>query len=155
MTWPESVDQAFCFGWIDGLRRSVDEDRYVIRFSPRRPTSIWSAVNTRRVSVLRRLGLMTAAGLAAFAARKPNRSGVYSFEKRPRRFPAPYAKTFRAHPEAWAFFREQPPWYQRAAIWFVIGAKLDATQERRLAKLIADSARGRTIAPLTRPGRAK
>jgi len=68
MTWPESVDQAFCFGWIDGLRRSVDEDRYVIRFSPRRPTSIWSAVNTRRVSVLRRLGLMTAAGLAAFAA---------------------------------------------------------------------------------------
>jgi len=98
---------------------------------------------------------MTPAGLAAFAARKANRSGVYSFEKRPRRFPLRYAKPFRANTAAWAFFQQRPPWYQRAAIWWVISAKQEPTRERRLATLISDSARGRPIAPLARPVRSK
>jgi len=154
LTWPQSVDAALSFGWIDGLRRSLGAHRYAIRFSPRRPRSIWSTVNIRRVQALRRAGRMRPAGLAAFARRLPNRSGVYSFEQRPRKLPPRYETPFKARPAAWTFFRSQPPWYRRAAIWWVVSAKLEATRARRLATLIDDSGRGRTLAPLTRPSRA-
>jgi uncharacterized protein YdeI (YjbR/CyaY-like superfamily) len=156
LTWPQSVDQALCFGWIDGVRRSLGPEGYTIRFTPRRARSIWSAVNTKRFAELRKLGLVTAAGDAAFAQRRAARSGVYSFEQKKRvRLPAADAKVFRANRKAWTFFRARPPWYQRAAIWWVVSAKKAATRDRRLRALIADSAAGRTIGPLTRPGASR
>lgn len=151
LTWPESVDEALCFGWIDGLRRSLDADRYVIRFTPRRRGSTWSAVNTRRVAELTRLGRMRPAGLAAFAARDAARSGIYSFEQRGlARFTPAETKAFKAVPSAWRFFSSQPAGYQRIATWWVISAKREATRARRLQTVIDDSAAGRRIGPLRR-----
>lgn len=150
ITWPEAVDQALCFGWIDGLRKSIDERSYKIRFTPRRPRSIWSAVNLKRVPELVELGLMRAAGLKAYEARQANRTGIYAYEARPKELPEIYAKPLRANKAAWAFWQTQPPSYQRAAIWWVISAKQKATRQKRLATLIEDSAHKRTIAPLTR-----
>lgn len=150
ITWPESVDQALCFGWIDGLRKGIDERSYKIRFTPRKPRSIWSAVNLKRVPELIELGLMKPAGLKAYEARQENRAGVYSYETRPTELPENYAKSFRANKAAWAFWQTQPPSYQRAAIWWVISAKQEATRQKRLATLIEDSANGRTIPALTR-----
>ena len=153
ITWPESVDEALCFGWIDGVRRSLGEEAYSIRFTPRRPRSIWSAVNVDRVAALEKAGRMSPAGRAAFALRTQERTGVYSFERAER------AKLARAEQrrldsdaKARAFFRAQAPWYQRAAIHWVVSAKREETRQRRLATLIASSAAGTTIPPLTRPG---
>ena len=146
MTWPESVDEALCFGWIDGIRRSIDAERYSIRFTPRRPRSTWSAVNIRRVSALVAEGRMRPAGLRAFEARVPERSGTYSSEQRDAaRLPPGAEAAFRARPEAWTFFQAQPAWYRRNATWWVVSARRDETRERRLARLIEDSAAGRTI----------
>lgn len=145
ITWSESVDEALCVGWIDGVRKSLDEDRYTIRFTPRRPGSVWSAANVKRVAELRRQGRMQPAGLAAFARRKANKSGIYSYEKRPQSLPEPYASTFRKNTRAWAFFESQPPGYRRTATWWVISAKKEETREKRLASLIADAEAGRTI----------
>jgi uncharacterized protein YdeI (YjbR/CyaY-like superfamily) len=150
ITWPESVDEALSFGWIDGLRRSVDDESYCIRFTPRKSSSIWSAVNIRRVRALIAEGRMRPAGLKAFEARKENRSGVYSFEQRPRSLDPPYERMFRKNERAWAFFQSQPPWYRRTSIWWVVSAKKEETRLKRLSTLIDDSARERTIAPLTR-----
>jgi uncharacterized protein YdeI (YjbR/CyaY-like superfamily) len=153
ITWPESVDEALCFGWIDGVRRSLGEDAYTIRFTPRRPTSIWSAINVGRVEVLRKLRKMRPAGLRAFAARTPERTGVYSFERHAAaKLTAQQAKKLRANEKASAYFSARPPWYQRTVIHWVTSAKREETRERRLALLIADSAAGRTIGLLTRPG---
>jgi uncharacterized protein YdeI (YjbR/CyaY-like superfamily) len=152
ITWPESVDQALCFGWIDGLRRRLDEDRYVIRFTPRRTRSIWSSVNLARVKELTRLGLMHPAGLAAHAARDPARSSLYSFEQRTAaKLPAAFARRLKANRRAWTWFQAQPPWYRRTAIWWIVSAKKEETRERRLATLIEDSAAGRPIKSLARP----
>jgi uncharacterized protein YdeI (YjbR/CyaY-like superfamily) len=153
ITWPQSVDQALCFGWIDGVRRSLGADAYTIRFTPRRPRSIWSAVNTRRFAALEAEGQVAAAGRAAFAAREAKRAGVYSFEqaKPPALAPA-QRKLLRANAKAWAFFNSRPPWYQRTATHWVVSAKKPETRDKRLQTLIADSAAGRTIGPLTRPG---
>jgi uncharacterized protein YdeI (YjbR/CyaY-like superfamily) len=145
ITWSESVDEALCVGWIDGVRKSLDEDRYTIRFTPRRPGSVWSAANVKRVAELRRQGRMQPAGLAAFARRKANKSGIYSYEKRPQSLPEPYVSTFRKNTRAWAFFESQPPGYRRTATWWVISAKKEETREKRLASLIADAEAGRTI----------
>lgn len=153
ITWPESVDAALCFGWIDGIRRSLDAERYVIRFTPRRKTSIWSAVNIRRVQALRREGLMRPAGLEAYARRTLNRSGIYAYEQRPRTLPPVYLKVLRSRPKALAFFRRQPPGYQRTVTWWIVSAKQEQTRSRRLATLVADCERGRTIAQLTRTPR--
>jgi len=156
LTWPESVDCALCFGWIDGVRRSVSEDRYTIRFSPRKPSSTWSAINMRRVPKLTRLGLMRPAGLAAFARRRNERSQIYSYEqRRDARLPTAFEKELRANREAWDFFQSQPPWYRRVSAYWVISAKKEDTRLKRLATLIEDSARGRTIKPLTRPKKAR
>lgn len=136
LTWPQSVGEALCFGWIDGIRRRSSADAYVIRFSPRRPESIWSNVNTKRVAELAKLGLMAPAGLAAFAARDAKRAGIYSFENRNVGFDAATQKTFRARKKAWGFFQEQPPGYRRLATHWVMRAKRAETRERRLAELI-------------------
>lgn len=154
ITWPEAVDQALCFGWIDGVRRSVDESSYTNRFTPRKPTSNWSKVNVEKVAKLREQGLMTPAGLRAFEARDEARSGVYSFEQRPHELPPEYAARFQENPPAWAFFEAQPPGYRRTAMHYVLSAKREETRLKRLATLIEDSANGRRTGLLARPARA-
>lgn len=147
LTWPEAVDQALCYGWIDGVRKRVDAGRYTIRFTPRRPGSNWSAVNIKRVAGLRKQGLMRAAGLRAFETRDPART--YSYEQRRTATLGPaYEELFRAEPRAWEFFKAQAPWYRRTLSWWVISAKQEATRLRRLGVLIARSAEGRGVPPL-------
>jgi uncharacterized protein YdeI (YjbR/CyaY-like superfamily) len=154
LTWTESVREALCFGWIDGIRRSLDDERYTIRFTPRRPGSIWSARNVSHVEELIREGRMTAAGLAAYEARRPERTGIYSFEQRQAaRLDKAQEAEFRASPEAWAFFESQPPSYRQVAVYWVVSAKRPETRARRLAKLIEDSAAGRRLAQLAPPSR--
>lgn len=151
ITWPESVDQALCFGWIDGIRKSIDDESYKIRFTPRKASSNWSTVNIKRVGQLTGLGLMQPPGLRVFEQRKGEKSGVYSFENQDKaKLPAEFEQQLRANQKAWTFFQSQPPWYQRAASWWVISAKKEETRLKRLATLINDSEHGRTIAPLTR-----
>lgn len=142
ITWPESVDQALCFGWIDGLRKTIDETRYKIRFSPRRRGSIWSAINIKRAGELIEQGLMQPAGLKAFEARKENRSGIYSYEQRPFTLDGVYEKEFKKNKPAWAFFQSQSPWYRRKLIWWVVSAKTEETRLKRLAKLVEECAQG-------------
>ena len=155
ITWPESVDEALCFGWIDGVRRRIDETSYSIRFTPRRTTSIWSAVNVARVAELTREGWMHQAGQRAFAARTAARTGVYSFERsRAAVLTGEQAARFAAAPAALAFFEAQPPWYRRTATHWLVSAKQEATRERRFATLLADSAAGRRIKQLTAPAPA-
>jgi uncharacterized protein YdeI (YjbR/CyaY-like superfamily) len=152
LTWPESVAEALCFGWIDGVRKNVSEDAYSIRFTPRKPTSNWSAINVALIARLEEQGKLTAAGRHAFAARTRERTGVYSHERNAAaRFTAEQERELRAHGAAAAFFDAQPAWYRRAASHWVISAKREETRARRLKQLIEDSAAGRTIAPLTRP----
>jgi uncharacterized protein YdeI (YjbR/CyaY-like superfamily) len=151
ITWPESVDEALCFGWIDGLRRTIDAERYTNRFTPRRRGSTWSTVNTRRAEALIREGRMQSAGLKAFEARDHEKSGTYSFEQRKTARLAPEAeKQFKANRAAWSFFELQPPGYRQVAVWWVISAKREETRARRLEQLIAHSAAGRRLGP-TRP----
>jgi uncharacterized protein YdeI (YjbR/CyaY-like superfamily) len=152
ITWPESVDQALCFGWIDGVRKSLGPDSYVIRFTPRRARSTWSAVNVGRMRELIAQGVVHPAGLAAFEARREERSGTYSYENRDAaRLDEAQERRFRANRAAWDYFQARPAGYRRTAIWWVVSAKREATRERRLDQLIEDSAAGRTIGPLTRP----
>ncbi len=148
MTWPESVDEALCFGWIDGIRKSVDGDRYKIRFTPRRPGSIWSAKNIGSAERLIEDGRMKPAGLAAFKKRKEDRSRRYSFEQGRVELPEDYEKQFRARKRAWQFFSSQPPGYRKTATLWILSAKREETRARRLATLIEDSAAGLRIAPL-------
>jgi uncharacterized protein YdeI (YjbR/CyaY-like superfamily) len=149
ITWPQSVDEALCFGWIDGLRKSIDEVSYKIRFTPRKPRSIWSAVNIKRAGELMEQGLMSPAGLTAFAAREENRSGIYSYEQRSAELPDQYGKKLKQNPAAWKFFQAQPASYRKAANWWVVSAKQEETRLKRLEKLIEDSANGRTIRQFT------
>jgi uncharacterized protein YdeI (YjbR/CyaY-like superfamily) len=152
ITWPESVDQALCFGWIDGIRRRVDDDTYTIRFTPRRRGSIWSAVNIRRAGELEDLGLMTPAGRAAFAAKLEYKSGIYSYEQRPADLPEPYAGRFRKHPAAWAFYQALPPSYRKTASWWVVSAKKEETRLKRLDHLIEEASKERPFGRLA-PGK--
>jgi uncharacterized protein YdeI (YjbR/CyaY-like superfamily) len=151
ITWPESVDQALCFGWIDGVRRGIDGAAYTIRFTPRKAASTWSGKNITRVAELTEMGLMHPAGLAAFERRTEARSAVYSFEQRTIELGPAYERKFRANRAAWAFFQEQPTSYRKPATWWVISAKREETRSRRLDTLIEDSANGRRIKQLTRP----
>jgi len=153
LTWQESVAEALCFGWIDGVRRSVDAERYTIRFTPRRRGSHWSAVNLRLAEELIRDGRMHPAGLRAYEQRDPARSGAYSFEQREAVELGPDAEALlRANPAAWSYFSAQPPGYRRTATWWVVSAKREETRARRLRMLIEDSAAGRRIAPLRPAG---
>jgi uncharacterized protein YdeI (YjbR/CyaY-like superfamily) len=149
MTWSESVDQALCFGWIDGRANSIDEDRYMQRFTPRRPGSNWSKINVEKVAKLKEAGLMRPAGLAAFERRSDDRTGVYSFE-RESELPPAYEARLRANRAAAEYFDSRPPWYRRTAIHLVMSAKREETRERRLNQLIDDSAAGRDIKQLRR-----
>jgi len=139
VTYPEALDEALCFGWIDGVRRRVDEDSYSIRFTPRKTKSTWSLVNTRRVNELIKLGRMHKTGLGVFKLRDPKRTGIYSFENAPRKLAPEYEKRFRGNRKAWAFFERQPPGYQRLATYWVMSAKQEETRLRRLNLLISNS----------------
>jgi uncharacterized protein YdeI (YjbR/CyaY-like superfamily) len=151
ITWPEAVDGALCFGWIDGVRKRLDESSYVIRFTPRRGRSVWSAINIKRVAELSARGLMRPKGVQAFEKRTGSRSEIYAYEQRKgAELGGAYEKQFRANKKAWKFFRAQPPWYQRTASWWVISAKKEETRVRRLGQLIEDSENERTIRELRR-----
>ena len=150
ITYQDALDEALCFGWIDGIRKTVDEDRYTIRFTPRKPGSIWSNVNIKRVKGLIALGRVMPAGLVVFQARKQEKSGVYSYENRPRQLDAEYEKKFRADQKAWEFIQSQAPYYQRTTCGWVMTAKKEETRLRRLAILMADSAQGRRIGVMGR-----
>jgi uncharacterized protein YdeI (YjbR/CyaY-like superfamily) len=151
LTWPESVREALRFGWIDGLRRGLDDQSYKIRFTPRKPTSTWSQINVRTAEELIAEGKMEPAGLAAFEARRARRSGVYTYEQKGGDAEAQVERQLEKNRAAWAFFKNQPPWYRRTSARWVMSAKREETRQRRLATLTADSARKRTIGPLTRP----
>jgi uncharacterized protein YdeI (YjbR/CyaY-like superfamily) len=146
ITWPESVDEALCFGWIDGVRKSLDAESYVIRFTPRKKGSHWSLVNMRRVPELIRDRRMHASGLRAFEARDPKKTGIYSFEQRANaRLTPAETKRFKANAKAWKFFEEQPPGYRRLMLFRVVSAKRDETRARRLDGLIEICAAGRRM----------
>ncbi|MFN7943432.1 MAG: YdeI/OmpD-associated family protein [Thermoanaerobaculia bacterium] len=152
ITWPESVDEALCFGWIDGVRKRLDADRYVIRFTPRQSTSTWSAVNIRRMAELAAEGRVRAAGERAFAARSQAKSGIYSYEQRhAAALAAEQEELFRSNERAWRFFQRQPPWYRRTATFWVVSAKREETRRKRLAELIDCCAREVPIRALARP----
>ena len=146
MTWPQSVDQALCFGWIDGIRRRIDDESYSIRFTPRRPGSNWSLVNVRRALELSEQGLMTPAGLAAFAAREAAKTQEYSYESRPDALPADYEAALRENSAAWGYWQAQPAHYRRGTVHWVMSAKREETRRKRLTTLVEDSAAGRWIA---------
>ena len=146
ITWPESVDEALCFGWIDGVRRSLDDESYTIRFTPRRPGSNWSLINIRKVEALIRDGRMKPAGLEAFNARDEAKSGVYSFEQRENaKLDRKAEAKFKANRAAWKFFQAQPPGYRKIAAFYVMSAKREETRAKRLNILIEHSAAGQRI----------
>jgi uncharacterized protein YdeI (YjbR/CyaY-like superfamily) len=150
VTWSESVDEAICFGWIDGVRRGIDETSYSIRFTPRRPGSTWSRINVEKVERLRQAGLMHPAGEAAFAGRREAKTAIYSYEREPTEFPAEQAARFAADEQAWAYWRAEAAWYRRNATHWVTDAKRAETRDRRLEQLIADSRAGRRLRHLSR-----
>jgi uncharacterized protein YdeI (YjbR/CyaY-like superfamily) len=148
ISYREALDEALCFGWIDGKVRTIDEAGYMQRFSPRTKRSPWSKINTKRFGELKKLGLVAPAGLAAFQRRDRSPAG-YSYEDAERGFEGPYLKTFRANKGAWTFFQKQPPGYRKMATYWVMTAKREETRERRLAKLIEDSQNERRLAMLS------
>ncbi len=151
LTWSESVDEALCFGWIDGVRHRIDDDRYTIRFTPRKPTSIWSAINVAKIAALTKAGKVMPAGAKAFAARRTERTAIYSFERAQAATLAPAdQRRFEANRAAWAYFSAQAPWYRRTAYHWVVSAKREETRAKRLDTLITDSAAGRPIKQLRR-----
>ena len=155
LTWPDSVDEALCFGWIDAVRKRIDDDSYMIRFTRRKPGSIWSLVNVRKVEELTRQGRMRPAGLKAFEGRSEKKTGIYSFEGAAHSLDAAAEKQFRSHEEAWSFYEKQAPSYRKAAEHWVMGAKKEETRAKRLARLIEDSANGLRLAHLTSPGKKR
>jgi uncharacterized protein YdeI (YjbR/CyaY-like superfamily) len=144
MTWPESVDEALCVGWIDAVRKRIDDDSYTIRFTRRKPGSIWSAVNVAKIEALIAAGRVQPAGLAAYGKRKEEKTAVYAFEQKEAVLSPEYEARFRANAPAWTFFERQPAWFRKQMCWHVMNAKQVATQHKRLEKLIADSAAGVT-----------
>jgi uncharacterized protein YdeI (YjbR/CyaY-like superfamily) len=145
ITYPEALDEALCFGWIDGVRRRLTDDAYVQRFSPRKAKSIWSNVNVRHVERLKKLGRMAPAGLKAYELKDPKKTGVYSFENRPRELSPAYEKQFRSNKKAWEFFQKQPPGFKRLMIFRVMEGKQEETRQRRLEQLIESSGKGERL----------
>jgi uncharacterized protein YdeI (YjbR/CyaY-like superfamily) len=145
MTWSQSVDEALCYGWIDGVRRSVDGDSYCIRFTPRRPGSNWSAVNIKKVAALTKQGLMQPAGLESFNKRKAHKSGIYSYENKAVRLPAEMERQFKENKAAWEFFESQAPYYRKTRYRWIMDAKQEATRNRRLDKVITASEAGQKL----------
>ncbi len=145
MTWSQSVDQALCFGWIDGIRRSIDKDSYCIRFTPRRTTSVWSKVNINKVEELTKKGLMQPAGLEIYKLRKEEKSGIFSYESEAKQLEKDFENRFKACKSAWEFFTHQAPSYQKMIIHWILAAKQEATKARRLEKVIAESEKQKRI----------
>jgi uncharacterized protein YdeI (YjbR/CyaY-like superfamily) len=145
ITWPESVDEALCFGWIDGIRKRVDEFSYQIRFTPRRRGSIWSAINIKRAKELTKEKRMRPAGLKAFAARIANKSGIYSYEQRRAELEEPYTSRLKRNRSAWDFFQAQPPSHRKMISWYIMSAKTEETRSKRFEKLMNASAKGRRL----------
>jgi uncharacterized protein YdeI (YjbR/CyaY-like superfamily) len=152
ITWPQSVDEALCYGWIDGQRKSIDDTSYKIRFTPRKKDGVWSAANVKRVGELTELGLMQPAGRKAFEERAEAKTGLYPYEKEYNDLPPEYEKRFRANKKAWAYFDAQPPSYRKLCIWWVVSAKKEETREKRMATLIEDSEQGIKSATFKRAG---
>ena len=142
MTWSQSVDEALCFGWIDGVRKSIDKDSYQIRFTQRKPASIWSAINIKKVEELTRQGLMQPAGLASFEKRAENKSKIYSYEKEEVELTADFKNQFKANQKAWDYFQSLATSYRKVSTHWVMNAKQETTRIKRLNQLIADSAAG-------------
>jgi uncharacterized protein YdeI (YjbR/CyaY-like superfamily) len=151
LTYREALDEALCFGWIDGVRRRVDRDSFSVRFSPRKPGSKWSAVNIRKATALEAAGRMRPAGKAAFSARDPRTGRRYSYESRPETLDPAMTRRFRQAPDAWAFFQSQPPGYRRTIIFWVMDAKRPETRHRRFTALLECSGNGQRV-PLLSPG---
>ena len=145
VTWSGSVDEALCFGWIDGIRRTIDKQSYCIRFSPRNPKSNWSAINIRKVEELKKLGLMKTEGLKAFGFRKESNSKIYSYENPPLEFSPEFKKIFITNKKAWLYYQSETPTYRKVTTRWVMSAKQDSTRTRRLKELIYDSAAGKKI----------
>ena len=148
ISWSESVDEAICFGWIDGIRKSIDDESYTIRFTPRKPNSNWSAVNIKKVEELKKLGLMKPEGIEAFNKRQDAKSAIYSYENEPVTLDQNFEKQFQSNKKAWAFFRSMPHSYRKVAINWVMTAKQEHTRINRMNTLINDSAAGLKIKPL-------
>lgn len=142
MSWPELVDQVLCFGWIDGKGKSIDDEKWCIRITPRKPTSIWSAVNINKIETLTKAGLMHPEGIAAFEKRKESKSRVYSHENAAQPLAPEFEKTFKTNKKAWDFFNAQPPGYRKTVIHIIMSAKQEKTQISRLESVIADSEAG-------------
>jgi uncharacterized protein YdeI (YjbR/CyaY-like superfamily) len=140
MSWSESVDQALCFGWIDGVRKSIDEESYTIRFTPRKKSSIWSAINIKKVEELTKAGLMKTEGLQAFELRSEEKSRIYSHETEPSVLDPEFEKQFKANKPAWDFFEKQAPSYKKVMIHWIMTAKQEKTRLSRLEKTINISA---------------
>ena len=151
ITWPESVDEALCYGWIDSIRRNIDEISYSIRFTPRRPGSNWSAINIRRAGTLRKEGRMRAAGLKVYEARRDDRCETQTYEQRSADLEEPYRRLLRKHKAAWTYFQAQPPSYRKVVNGWILSAKKEETRLRRLERLAAFSAKGQRL-PETTPG---
>lgn len=147
LTYPEAVEEALCFGWIDSIRKGVDESVYTNRFTPRKPASIWSNVNIKHVERLTKLKLMHPAGITAFNKRTENKSGIYSFEQKDIKLPAAYERKLKANKKAWQFYKSQAPWYKRTSSYWVISAKQEVTRLKRLQMLIDDSENGLRAKP--------
>lgn len=145
MTWPQSVDEALCYGWIDGIRKSIDEESYTIRFTPRRPTSIWSTVNIKKMKELSEKGLMQTAGLEAFKHRKENKSAIYSYENKAMLLDKAFEKQFKANKKAWDFFQSKAPSYKKVVINWLMNAKQESTKLKRLEKAISASEAGNKL----------
>ncbi|MEO5857413.1 MAG: YdeI/OmpD-associated family protein [Pyrinomonadaceae bacterium] len=145
MIWMEAVDQALCFGWIDGVRRKIDEESYSNRFTPRRPTSNWSAINIAKVEDLKSKGLMTPSGIAAYEKRLEHKSRIYSYESDPAKLAAEYEEEFKKNKSAWKFFTSQAPSYQRVMVHWIMRAKKEGTRLSRLQKTIAASDAGKRV----------
>ena len=148
ITWPESVEVALCFGWIDGLRKSMDGQSYMIRFTPRRKDSHWSAINLKRTAELKKLGLMTKAGLKAFRKRKRSNSKRASYDQKVVNLDEEYSRQLKSNQKAWAFFSKLPPSIRKNSNWWVMSAKKEETRARRFDTLIKCSEEGRRIPPL-------
>lgn len=149
LTYAQALDEALCFGWIDGVRRRIDDRSFSIRFTPRKLGSIWSLINVGHVERLIEARRMTAAGMKAFEARVAHKTGIYSFEQKNHAFEPAQEKLFRANTKAWKFWQAQPPGYRRVAMHWVTSAKQEATRARRLKQLIADSAAGHRLGVVT------
>ena len=149
ITYEHALDEALCYGWIDGIRKSLDEDSFTIRFTPRKPKSIWSNVNIRHVARLKKEGRMKPTGIAAFSAKDDSRAGVYSFERTIAELEPSMIRQFRKNAEAWKYYQSQPPYYRRITAWWVISAKREETRHKRLAKLMEHSSRHERVPQLT------